>query len=145
MIFALCRNHEHKVTLYLTTSNLWKMEGWKAGSLAAPGSPVNERHTLVISGIWWPHLGWRLLKTFTNAPSMDYLYGFIFIFLLLFNYRCPHSLPPLLSPALPTLSFHFQSSSQLSLSRGPLYMFLDSDYPSSLFIVSKVLFSMTMT
>ena len=54
-----------------------------------------------------------------------------YIFSLLFNYSCPHFLPPLLSPALPTPTSYIPSSlTLLSLSVGPLYMFLDDLSPS---------------
>ena len=49
-----------------------------------------------------------------------------FFFLLLFNYSCPHFLPGL-SPALPHLPQSILPP--LSLSRGPLYMFLDWTLP----------------
>ena len=64
--------------------------------------------------------------------NSDGLYFFIYFlnFLLLFNYTCPH-FPPLLSPALPSSTFHIQFSPQplLSLSMGPVYIFLDLLFP----------------
>ena len=54
---------------------------------------------------------------------------FFFEFAILFFYCCSITIvpifPPLLSPAQPSPTFHIQSSLPLSLSMGPLYMFLD--------------------
>ena len=94
-----------------------------------------------------------ILKIIHFIIGKLYILNF-YVFLLLYNYSCPH-FSPLLSPALPTPTSHIQSSSPspLSSSMGPLCMFPDDPSPylphyppphSTLFTVSLFFISMSL-
>ena len=81
------------------------------------------------------------ISTYTDRSGGEGEVFIILIFFIVVNYSCPN-FPPLLSPALPTPTFHIQHCPPppLSLSMGSLYMFLDLTFPLlSLFSPSPVL------
>ena len=87
---------------------------------------ISKSYSLILVKAMQVGISFYFLKCFSNNNLSSVFY----VFLLLFNYSCPH-FPLLLSTVLstPHLTHSILPPTPLSLSMGPLYMFLKLTLP----------------